>query len=240
MKNNLAKIKKKVILIIMILIISSLSIGMSGINTFKKEIPGITQDSKNKDTIKEEIQTVETEYPKTPEDWEINQVQKYIDIKDELKVNKVLDITQTTPLDEVRASIIVKYSEELDVPVSLILSVIDIESEFDQFSVGAAQDRGYCQIIPSAEKWLTSNYGKKIGIEYNPSRIFEPEYNIGLGVLYIHLLSKAYDNDFHRVLSEYNRGPYNLKKYFNTHKTYQTSYSRLVLNNQEKYMDLQT
>jgi len=220
-----------------ILITSFFSMGLAGVTSnYRKE----QQDLNKETTTDVELIGAHTDDTSlVPDYWAVSEIEKHIDINNEAQVNKVLDIVESTPLDEVTASILVHYNEEMDVPLSLILSIIDIESKFSQYEVGAHQDRGYCQIVPSAEKWLTKTYGHRIGINYDPSRIFEPEYNLGLGVLYIHILSKAYDNDFHRVLSEYNRGPYNLEKYYKTHGTYQTDYSRMVLNNQQKYMDIQ-
>lgn len=155
--------------------------------------------------------------------------------EDELKA---LEIVDSTPLDMETARIIVEYSNEFDINTSLILAIIDLESNFEQYEVGGAKDRGYMQIIPGTEKWLANEYGHKIGIEYNPERIFEPEYNIGLGVLYIDLLQNAYGTNYNRILSEYNRGPYSLKKYYEKNKTYVTKYSKVVLNREKKYLAL--
>ena len=186
----------------------------------------------------EQVKKIMEERALLPDNWELQEIEKYIDLKNEQHIDKVLRITETTPLDAVAASIIVSYTEKLNVPLSLMLSIIDIESNFGQYEVGSSRDRGYCQIVPSAEKWLTKNHGHLVGIQYDPARIFEPEYNLALGTLYIHLLNKAYKNDSHRVLSEYNRGPYNLKKYYNTYKTYESDYSRKVLDNEKKYKKL--
>lgn len=238
MESYLSKIQKPFILVSMMILMGLLSVETLAGQSYKKDLPIFTSTIEEPQLNIEEIKP-ENAYPWVPESWSVDQIKKHINLNDQVQVGKVLEVINTTPLDEVTASIIVGYGEKLDVPISLILSVIDIESGFDQYIVGAAQDRGYCQIIPSAEKWLTDNYGYKVGIQYDPSKIFDPEYNIGLGVLYIHLLSEAYDDNYHRVLSEYNRGPYNLEKYFNIHKTYQTKYSRMVLNNQQKYIDMQ-
>ncbi|MDK2799118.1 MAG: hypothetical protein PWP27_679 [Clostridiales bacterium] len=170
--------------------------------------------------------------------WVDKKIKKYIDIDNDEQVNKTLEIYNNTPLDILTSSIIVHYSEKLDIPIPLLLAVIELESNFKQYEVGKAKDRGYCQIIPSTEKWLADTYGNVLGLQYDPKKIFEPEYNIGLGALYLHHLKKAYNNNYHRILSEYNRGPYNLKEYYNKYKTYETTYSRVVLEKVSKYNNM--
>ncbi len=170
----------------------------------------------------------------------VQEIEKYIDFTNDGQLKKVFAITQNTPLDILTASIIVNYSEKLDIPISLIMALIELESQFVQNEVGDAEDRGYCQIIPGTEKWLADTYGHILGIKYNPDRIFEPEYNIGLGALYLYHLKTAYKDDYHRILSEYNRGPYNLKAYYNRTNTYVTTYSNVVLKKEVKYKELLT
>lgn len=114
--------------------------------------------------------------------------------------------------------------------------MIDLESNFGQYEVGGADDRGYMQIIPSTEKWLAKEFGEKIGVEFNPEQIFEPTYNIGLGAAYLSLLKGVYGENYNRILSEYNRGPYNLKRYYEANNTYVTTYSKVVLSREKKYL----
>lgn len=149
---------------------------------------------------------------------------------------KANEISTRTPLDFQTALIVVKYAKQFDLEVSLLLGVMDLESNFKQFEVGKAQDRGYMQIIPSTEKWLIKEFGEVLGFEYNPKRIFEPDYNIGLGAAYLHMLKESYGSNDDRILSEYNRGPYNLRRYYQKHATYETTYSRVVKSRAKKYL----
>ena len=160
---------------------------------------------------------------------------KYVDLDDKEDVTLLQEITDNTPLDFETAYILVTYARGFDVQPSLILAMIELESNFDQYCSGAADDRGYLQVIPGTEKWLIELFGEELGFEYNPERIFDADYNIGLGVAYISLLKNAYGDDYNRMLSEYNRGPYNLKKYFEKNDTYETAYSRSILSREKKY-----
>lgn len=149
---------------------------------------------------------------------------------------QAIEIAEGTPLDPKAASALVKYAKLYDLNPSLILSVIAVESNFNQYEVGSSRDRGFMQIIPATEKWLAKGYGAELGLQYNPDRIFDPEYNIGLAAAYLNNLKEKHGDDYHRVLSEYNRGPGNLKKYFKKNRTYSTSYSRKVLSREKQYL----
>lgn len=146
------------------------------------------------------------------------------------------EIAEGTPLDQRAAEILVKYAKKYDLNPSLILSVIETESGFNQYEVGSSRDRGFMQIIPATEKWLAKGFGKELGLTYNPDRIFDPEYNIGLAAAYLNDLREKHGEDYHRILSEYNRGAGNLKKYFKKNRTYSTSYSRKVLSREKRYL----
>ncbi len=161
--------------------------------------------------------------------------QKYVALDQEEDVKLVSDIESNTSLDFDSAYVLVAYARKFDIRPSLLLSMIELESNFDQYCVGTHQDRGFLQIIPPTEKWLAEVFGEELNIEYDPDKIFEPDYNIGLGAAYIHLLKEAYGDDINRILSEYNRGPYNLKKYFDANHTYETTYSRSILSREKKY-----
>lgn len=153
-------------------------------------------------------------------------------------VSQAKTIESDTPLDFEAAYSVAKYAETFDLNVSLILSVMELESNFQQYEVGTSADRGYMQIIPSTEEWLATTYGAEYGLDYDAERIFEPEYNIGLAAIYLSLLKNAYGDNYDRILSEYNRGPYNLKEYYLENNTYETTYSRVVLSKEHKYLAL--
>lgn len=169
-----------------------------------------------------------------------NALSKFIDFDafDLGQLETVMRISEETPLSYEGALALVKYADQYDLPYSLVLSIIDLESSFQQNLVGTSRDRGYMQIIPATERWLAHNFGEELGLEYDPSRIFEPEYNLALGIKYLDLLRSNHGDDFERILSEYNRGPSNLARYYSAYQTYSTSYSRTVLAREKKYLAL--
>ena len=143
-------------------------------------------------------------------------------------------IIDHTPLDSKAGEIILKYADEYNLRVSLILGLIDLESNFNQYLVGTSQDRGYMQIIPGTEKWLAEAYGEELGLTYDTTRIFDVDYNIPLGMRYLSLLKDQYGNET-QMLTSYNRGDYGMEKWFKAHGTYETTYSRVVLKRASKY-----
>ena len=52
---------------------------------------------------------------------------------------------------EASAEVELIYLRKFNIKPSLILAMIELESNFDQYCVGAAEDRGYLQIIPGTK-----------------------------------------------------------------------------------------
>ncbi len=154
------------------------------------------------------------------------------------ELKKVNEIAASTPLDLEASAALVHYVELYDLDYSLILSIIETESNFQPYLVGTSNDRGLMQIIPSTEKALVDLYGSTIGVDYNPNRIFEPDYNLGLGISYIAHLVNIYGMDEDKVLTAYNRGDGGMASYYANYSTYSTPYSRSVIDRSTKYREL--
>ena len=161
-----------------------------------------------------------------------------LDSYDVAQLESAKEISEETPLDYDAALALVKYADLYEIPYSLVLSIVEMESNFQSDLVGANQDRGYMQLIPNTERYLANTFGEELGLTYDPDRIFEPAYNLALGIKYLDILSDNYGDDYNRILSEYNRGPGNLAKYYAENRTYVTSYSRKVLSTEQKYVVL--
>ncbi len=166
---------------------------------------------------------------------QLEEVKQYVSITLGTDLNRIAALADETPLNLQESAILLGYCEKMNIRPSIVLGLIETESKFKKYAVGTSQDRGYMQIIPGTEKWLAYRYGYRLNVRYDTSKIFEPEYNFALGIIYLNHLMRVHGEDYHRILSEYNRGPYNLKAYYEKHKTYQTSYSILVLKRATKY-----
>jgi len=182
-------------------------------------------------------QTIELQAPMIEE---YKEIAKFVDFDslETTQLEKAKEISDATPLDYESAVVLVKYADIYEIPYSLVLSIIDIESGFVKDLIGNSQDRGYMQIIPGTEKWLASTFGTELGLNYDPNRIFEPDYNLALGIKYLDEMMNDYGKNYDRILSEYNRGPSNLQKYYAANQTYSTSYSKKVLSNETLYVSL--
>lgn len=151
------------------------------------------------------------------------------------QVSQAHEIYDLTPLSLEASLYLTYYCDIYSVDPALVLSIIEVESRFNQHAVGSSKDRGYMQIIPSTERWLARSYGKELGLAYDPNQIFQPEYNLGLAIRYIAEMENKYGDNDHRVLSEYNRGSVRLASYYQRNQTYQTSYSRSIISRMPKY-----
>lgn len=192
------------------------------IDSMEQELVRLREELKEKEALEAKVKRIE----------EFIDLDAYTDED----LQKAKDISLGTPLDFKTSLILVDYSNRYDLKLSLLLGIMELESNFNQYEVGTSQDRGYMQIIPSTEKWLAKAFSDELGFEYDPERIYEPEYNIGLAAVYLNTLKTAYGENYDRILSEYNRGPYNLQKYYEKYATYETSYSRVVLSKANKYL----
>jgi Skp family chaperone for outer membrane proteins len=246
MSNN-----KKVLIGLFLVVIMVMSVAVITINHKNQKIDALEKELEQKEekvnVIEDDLETKISILSKTVRSLEEkkNEAENKLDrLLTDLKIEnleyedikKIGDISENTPLDLETSAILVNVANKYDLKPSLILSIMELESNFDQFTVGRDQDRGYMQIIPSTEKWLANEFAEKHNLEYNPEKIFEPDYNIELAATYLRLLKDSYGNDYNRILSEYNRGPYNLARYYEEHKTYSTSYSRVILNQEKKYL----
>ena len=201
------------------------------INTQEETIDSLSTE------LEKANETIERQQPLVEEYKELS---KFVDFDsmDLTQLEKAQEISDATPLDYESAVALVKYADIYDIPYSLVLSIIDVESNFEKDLVGMSQDRGYMQIIPVTEKYLATTFGDELGLTYDPNRIFEPEYNLALGIKFLDVLMNDYGADYERILSVYNRGAGNLSKYYSAYKTYSTSYSRKVLSNETLYVAL--
>lgn len=156
----------------------------------------------------------------------------------EMQLDEMKAVSDMTGLDLETVKLVYEYSERTGVKSDIVFAIIEKESNFDRFAVGTSNDRGYMQIIPSTEKAIARKFGGKFNLTYDRSMIFEPEYNIGLGVLYLEYLLEKNEGDYERSISEYNRGDKSLQSYYKRNGSYSTSYSKDVLEISDKYSNI--
>lgn len=120
--------------------------------------------------------------------------------KKALKKNVVLlDIGYPTPATP----------DNLAIPRELALSITRQESEFDTMARSPANAHGLMQLLPSTAK----ETAKKNDITFNASRLYEKDYNMTLGSLYLSRMIDHYDGSYILAIASYNAGPGNVYKW---------------------------
>lgn len=119
---------------------------------------------------------------------------KYFESQKEPKVSaRLLELNFPTRY----SNEILQTSEKID-PL-LVLALIRQESAFDSMAISGADARGLMQILPSTARTLQR------GIK--AEKLYEPDVNIKLGVMYLEKLFQKYKGRTEYVLAAYNAGP---------------------------------
>jgi len=94
-------------------------------------------------------------------------------------------------------------------PSNFVLSIMRQESAFNPRSVSSAGAVGLLQLLPSTAKQHVSFR--------RPSALYEPVLNVKAGVRFLERLSRKFDGDIVKVLSSYNAGEGNVKRWIKGH-----------------------
>ncbi len=107
---------------------------------------------------------------------------------------------------------------------SVALAVIWTESKFRSDAESSAGACGLMQLMPTTAQWLSY----ELDIEYGKEKLFEPEYNIRLGIYYLSYLKEKFDGDY--ALAAYNAGEGNVEKWLQTNGEIRFSETRDYIN----------
>ncbi len=121
------------------------------------------------------------------------------------KITTEIDL-KTYPLEY--TDIIYKYSDDYNVPKSVILAMIKVESNFKEDAVSGAGACGLMQLMPDTFTWLASTLGENV----TDDQIFDPEMNIKYGTYYVSTLYSKLGN-WENVYAAYNAGLGNVNKW---------------------------
>lgn len=92
----------------------------------------------------------------------------------------------------------------------LVAAIVKTESDFNPGAVSVKGARGLMQIMPETGRWVA---GKKGLQGFEPDLLFNPEYNVKIGVWYVAELYREYRGDTVLVLAAYNAGRGNVEKW---------------------------
>jgi soluble lytic murein transglycosylase-like protein len=101
------------------------------------------------------------------------------------------------------AGVIVREARRANLDPQLILAVIQVESSGDRLAVSSVGAMGLMQLRPATAQAVAS----RLGIRWTgPEMLFDPVYNIRLGVTYLDSLVDRF-GDIDIALAAYNLGP---------------------------------
>ncbi|GAB4011906.1 MAG: hypothetical protein Fur0010_07060 [Bdellovibrio sp.] len=95
------------------------------------------------------------------------------------------------------------------VPTNFVLSIMRQESTFNPRSYSSAGAMGLLQLLPSTAK-------DHVKLK-NRRELYEPAINIKAGVRFLERLIRKYDGDLIKILSAYNAGEGNVKRWLSTY-----------------------
>ena len=132
------------------------------------------------------------------------------------------------PLSESLQLYIYEICAEKEVPVSLILAMIEQESGFNPEVISATGDYGLMQINKVNHEWLQE--------DYRCADMLDPYQNVFCGISIISSYIKKYEN-LEKALMAYNMGDYGAKKAWEN-GVKSTPYSTKILDLMGKYEEV--
>lgn len=132
------------------------------------------------------------------------------------------------PISRVEQSYIHKMADKYNIKHSIVLGLIDLESEFDRDAIGRNKnsvDYSLFQVNSNNQKWMDRVFNKQMNL-------MEFYDNTDAGM---YILNSYSDNNINKWLTQYNKGRGGAKKYYLTHGDYNSVYARLVLERSRKY-----
>jgi len=99
--------------------------------------------------------------------------------------------------------------ENILLPRNLTLAITRQESEFDNMAKSPSGALGMMQLLPSTAREVA----RKNDIGFDAQKLYDPEYNMLLGSLYLQRMIDNYDGSFIMGIAAYNGGPGNVYKW---------------------------
>ena len=138
-----------------------------------------------------------------------------------------------------------KYSEKYNVDKYLVYSIIKTESKFNPEAVSSKGAAGLMQITKGTANWASKE------LKLKDADIHDPETNIMMGTWYLHRLDKEFKGNLHLMISAYNGGSGNVRKWLKSTKYSNdgksltqipfketSQYTEKVLKNYRKYREV--
>ena len=105
-----------------------------------------------------------------------------------------------------------QYSEQYKVDPCLVLAVIRTESRYNAQAVSRAGAKGLMQIMPETGTWIAKQMKMT---DFSEEKLYQPAYNIPMGIWYLGYLNKTFNGDITKMLAAYNAGESKVRKWLN-------------------------
>ena len=134
--------------------------------------------------------------------------------------------TGLLPVEITRLSVaIAAESSRADLPIELVLALIQVESSGNNFAVSAVGAMGLMQLMPATAEGVA----RRIGLRWEgPETLFDPVTNVRLGVVYLRELLDRYGS-VTTALAAYNWGPTRIAERLRHGEPVPALYARRVL-----------
>jgi soluble lytic murein transglycosylase len=106
---------------------------------------------------------------------------------------------------------ILKCAEEYQIDPFWVVSIIMVESNFNNFAISPKNARGLMQIKPDTALHLYQLMQKKISLDEMNTKLYVPEENIEIGVFYLKKLLQNFRLNYAYATVAYNIGPQKLR-----------------------------
>ena len=134
--------------------------------------------------------------------------------------------TGLLPLEITRLSVaIAAESSRANLPIELVLALIQVESSGNNFAVSPVGAMGLMQLMPATAEGVAG----RIGLRWaGPEALFDPVTNVRLGVVYLRELLDRYGS-VTTALAAYNWGPTRIAERLRQGQPVPAFYARRVL-----------
>jgi soluble lytic murein transglycosylase-like protein len=151
-------------------------------------------------------------------------------IQVEVPVNKRPELDEVSYYDVPLSKSLQRYIYEIcadeDVPVSLVMAMIEHESRFNHEAVSSTNDYGLMQIN-------TINH-ERLEEQYRCDDMLNPYQNVFSGIKIIGSYLKKFNGDINKALMAYNMGEYGARKAW-ANGVNSIEYSSRIINLMKKY-----
>ncbi len=119
------------------------------------------------------------------------------------------------PAEILRAYYPLEYGDEIRAAAranrlapALVAGIIRQESAFDRKATSRVGAKGLMQLMPATAREMS----RKLGMDYHPSRLEDPEVNLQLGAAYLRQLIDEFDGNVELAVASYNGGPNRIRR----------------------------